>query len=211
VKELKRPLSLNISFPPGSTEIIWQVPSYSEIFKAGSPPRIHGKFTTSPADHGTKRQGPGLLRARDSQNGRLLEQVPSYGLMGNVSYRSALTFSQTLIVFPFEAGTGKSVLWYANVNPPVFHLGDSHCWSVRRSSKTSRQCGSLGVHHSLCISTTSGTILKRTSGGYSHRCCSNFATSPIPTTIFFPLSIRHTAMVHKAPAMKSLSNALRTW
>ena len=74
-----------------------------------------------PADHGTKRLGRGLLTATHSQNGKLRDQVPSYGLLGNVSYHPALTFSHTLIVFPFVAGAGKSVFWYANVNPFVFH------------------------------------------------------------------------------------------
>ena len=49
--------------------------------------------------------------------------------MGNVSYRLALTLSQTLMVFFFVAGAGKSVLWYANVNPSGFHLGDLGCSS----------------------------------------------------------------------------------
>ena len=96
--------------------------SCREIFEAGSPLRIHGKITTLPADRGTKRPDRGLLTARSSQNGKLLGRVPFYGLMGNVSSRPALTFSQTLIVFPFIAGAGKSVLWYANINPSVFTL-----------------------------------------------------------------------------------------
>ena len=36
--------------------------------------------------------GRGLLTARYSQNGSLLGRVPSYGLMGNVSYLPQLTF-----------------------------------------------------------------------------------------------------------------------
>ena len=101
------------------------MPSYKKISEAGSPPRIHGGITISPVNHGTERPGRGLLTARHSQNGKLVDRVPSYGLMGSVSYRLALTYSQTLIV-PFVAGAGKSVLWYANVDPSVFHLGDLH-------------------------------------------------------------------------------------
>jgi len=61
------------------------VPSYKKIFEAGSPPRIHGRITTSPLNHGTERPGRGLLTARHSQNGKLVDRVPSYGLMGSVS------------------------------------------------------------------------------------------------------------------------------
>src|SRR5712691_6954620 len=131
--------------------------------------------------------------------------------MVNFIYLPVLTFSQTLIVVSFVAGAGKSVLWYANVNSSVFHRGDLRCRPVLRLSKTSRRCGNLVTHHSLCISTTSGTILKRNSGGYSHQSYSSFATSPIPTMISFPLSIRHTALGHKAPAMKSLSSVYWIW
>jgi len=124
VNELKRRSSLNISpVLTGSAEIVWQVPSCRKIFEAGSPPRIHGKITTSPADHDTRRPGCGLLTARHSQNGNLPDRVPSYGLTGNVSYRPALTLLQSLIVCPFVAGAGKSVLWYANVSLYVFTLG----------------------------------------------------------------------------------------
>ena len=42
--------------------------------------------------------------------------------MGNVSYHSAPTFLQILIVFPLIAGAGKSVLWCAGVNLSLFHL-----------------------------------------------------------------------------------------
>ena len=52
--------------------------------------------------------------------------------MGNVSYRPVLALLQTLMVFPFVAGAGKSVLWYANDNPSVFHIGDLCCWPVLR-------------------------------------------------------------------------------
>jgi len=31
---------------------------------------------------------------------------------------------------PFVAGAGKSVIWYANINLSVFHLGDLRCWPV---------------------------------------------------------------------------------
>ena len=143
---------------PGSADIVWQVPSCGEIFNAGSPPQIHGKITSSPADHGTKRPGRGLLRARNSQNGKLLDLVPSYGLMGKVSYHPVLTFLRALIVFPFIAGAGKSVLWYANVIPSVFRLRDLRCWPVLQLSKTSKECGNLGTHHLLCISMTLGMI-----------------------------------------------------
>jgi len=125
MNELKCELSPNISqYLPGSAKIGCQVPSCREIFEAGSPLQIHGTITTLPADHGTKRPGHGLSTAQHSQNGKPLDQVPSCGLMGNVSYRLALTFLQTLIVFPFIAGAGKSVLWYADLNSSISHLGD---------------------------------------------------------------------------------------
>jgi hypothetical protein len=133
VNELNRQfLSEHFAVLPGSAEIVWQVTSCRGIFEAGSPPQIHGKITTSPVDHGTKRPGRGLLTARHSQNGNLLDRVPSCGLMGNVSHYLALTLSQTLMVFPFVAGAGKSVLWYANVIPSEFHPGDLCCWPVLR-------------------------------------------------------------------------------
>ena len=104
--------------------VVWQVPSCRENqFEAGSPPRTHGKITTSPVDHGTKRLGHGLLKARHSRNGKLLNKVPFFGLMGNVSDHSVLAFLRTLIDFPFVAGAGKSVLWCAGFILSVFHLG----------------------------------------------------------------------------------------
>ena len=95
VNELKRQLPLNISQYSLGAKTVWQVPSCREIFGAGSPPQIHGKIITSPADHGTQKRGRGLLTARHFQNGKPLDRVPSYGLMVYVSYPSALIFFDT--------------------------------------------------------------------------------------------------------------------
>jgi len=83
------------------------MPSCREIFEAGSPPQIHGKFTTLPVDHDTKRPGRGLSTARHSQNGNPLDRVLSYGLMGNVSYRPVVTFIGIIAdtdSLPFHSG-----------------------------------------------------------------------------------------------------------
>ena len=93
VNELNRKPSPNISqYYPGALRFVWQEPGCEQIFEAGSPPRIRPKITTSPANHDTKTPGRGLLTARYSQNGSPLGRVPSYGLMGNVSYCPQLTF-----------------------------------------------------------------------------------------------------------------------
>ena len=98
VNELNRKSSPNISqYYLEALRFVWQEPGCEQISEAGSPPRIRPKITTSPANHDTKTPGRGLLTARYSQNGRLLDRVPSYGLMGNVSYLPELTFFQTLM------------------------------------------------------------------------------------------------------------------
>ena len=59
---------------------------------------------------------------------------------------------------PLCSGRWEKRPLVSNINPSVFHLGDLPCRPVLRLSKTLRECGILGTHHSLCISTTSGTI-----------------------------------------------------
>ena len=44
-----------------------------------------------------------------------MEEVLSYGSMGNVSCCPAVTLSQRLMD-PFVAGAGKSVFWYVNIS-----------------------------------------------------------------------------------------------
>ena len=102
----------------GSAKILSQVTSCGGIFDVGSPPLIHGKITTLPSNCDKTRQARGSLMAIHSRNGKHQDQVPSYGYMGNVSCHPALTLSQRLMVLPFVAGCGKSVLWY--VNCPIF-------------------------------------------------------------------------------------------
>jgi hypothetical protein len=55
------------------------------MLENGSPPLIHGKITTSPANRITKGLPRGLFKATRSQNGKHPEQVPYSGYMGNVS------------------------------------------------------------------------------------------------------------------------------
>jgi hypothetical protein len=45
---------------------------------------------------------------------------------------------------------------------------------------------------------------KRDLYGLLSSCYSNFAASPIPTTLSFPLSIRHTSMAHEPPVTTNL-------
>jgi hypothetical protein len=66
----------------------------------------------------------------------------------------------------------------------------------------------MASHHSPCFTTILRRMKRRTSVGRSHRCYSGFVTSRIPTTMSFPLSIRHTARAHKAPVTTNLSNVL---
>ena len=120
----KRELSPDISVATGNAEILWQVKSYWIIFKSGSPPLILGKTSTSRGNHGTVRLGRGSSRATQSQNGKILDQVRSYGSMGNVSYRLAFTFSKRLMSPLTLAGAGKSVLW--SVKPSTFFVVRTH-------------------------------------------------------------------------------------
>ena len=96
----KRQLSPDISIAVRKAEVHWQVTSYWVTFKSGSLPPILGKTLTSRANHGTARPGSGSLRETHSQNGRIRDQVRSYGSTGNVSCRSALTFSQGTDALP---------------------------------------------------------------------------------------------------------------
>src|SRR5712691_4513218 len=93
----KRQLSPDISIAARKAEIHWQVTSYCAIFKSGSLPPILGKTLTLRTNHGTARPGRGSLMATHSQNGRIRDQVHSYGSAGNVSCFPALTFSQRLM------------------------------------------------------------------------------------------------------------------
>ena len=178
--------------------------SYWVIFESGSLPPILGKTSTSRANHGTARLGRGSLKARHSQNGRIRDQVRSYGSTGNVSCRPALTYSQRLMPSPFVAGAGKSVLWYAK-SSVVLSCGLT-IWSVPRSSRRLRLSRNPASHHLPYFSTISARIERSTSLDFSHRCYSSCATSPTPTTISCPLSIQPTPVVHKVPAMTNLSS-----
>jgi hypothetical protein len=71
-------------------------------------------------------------------------------------------------------------------------VAQRRAWSVRRTSLT-RDPTFLGR-------------MKKGPPWATHQCYSSLATSPIPTTMSFPLSIRHTAMVHKAPVTTNLSD-----
>jgi hypothetical protein len=120
---------------------------------------------------------------------------------GKRQYRSALTSTYSFAKtnnFTFEAGSGKSVIWY--VNPLIFSSRNLRQRLVLQSSRTLRTFVRPAVHRWRCITMTSGRTKRETSVGCSHRFCSNFVTNPTCTTISFSLSIRHTAMVNKAPA-----------
>jgi hypothetical protein len=100
------------------TEIVLQVTSCREIFEVGCLHLIHGKISTSPMNRGTAGPGHGSLKVTQSQNGKNPDRVHYYGFMGNVGRHPVLALSQTLMVFPFIAGAGKSVLWC--VEPSIF-------------------------------------------------------------------------------------------
>jgi hypothetical protein len=137
-----------------NAEILWQVTRGSGILKIGSPPPTHGKITTSLADCGTAGLGRGSLEATPSLNGNVLDRVPYYGSMGNVSCPPVLMHSQRLMVIPFVAGTGKSVLWY--VNTSLFGPEKLCCLVVLPSSRTSTQCGDLAWRHWVFFTMTIG-------------------------------------------------------
>src|SRR5260221_14389832 len=99
----KRQLSPDISIAPRKAEMLRQVTSYWAIFTSGSLPPILGKTSTSRVNHGTAGLGRGSLKATHSQNGRIPDQVRSYGSAGHVSCRSALTFSHRLMLFPVRS------------------------------------------------------------------------------------------------------------
>ena len=84
--------------------MLWQVTSCQIGFEIGSLPPILGKISTSPANRDIAILGRGSLRVTPCQSGRLLDIVPYYGLTGNVSCCSALTFPQRLTVFTFRSG-----------------------------------------------------------------------------------------------------------
>ena len=85
--------------PIGTTEIVWQVTSYSRMFEVGSLHLIHGRITILPANRDTLAQQRGLSKAAPSQNGNHPDQVPFYGFTGNVSPPSPV-FLQILMVSP---------------------------------------------------------------------------------------------------------------
>lgn len=89
--KLKRQISLmNLPLLVGITEAIWQVTSCSKIFEIGSRHLIHGRITTSPANHGTPERRLGLSKATPFKTGNRLDQAVFFGFMGNVSCPLAL-------------------------------------------------------------------------------------------------------------------------
>jgi hypothetical protein len=107
-----------ITNPTVITEIVLQVTSYRKVFEVGCLPLIRGKISTSPMNRSTAGRGHGSLKVTRSRNGKNPDRVHYYGSMGNVGHHPALTLSQRLMVFPFLAGAGKSVLWC--VEPSIF-------------------------------------------------------------------------------------------
>ena len=70
--------------------------------------------------------------------------------MGNVSFYTALMLSQGLIVFPVEAGAGKSVLWYVKISKFCSReLTVSASSTIIEEIEAMRKCGlaSLAFHY----------------------------------------------------------------
>jgi hypothetical protein len=78
----------------GSTEIVWQVISYREIFEIGYHPPTLGKITTSHVNCAMKGPQRGSFRETRSQIGEHQDRVHSYGSMENVSYDQILAISE---------------------------------------------------------------------------------------------------------------------
>jgi NACHT domain len=97
-------------------EILRQVITYRKIFPSGYHHLTLGRITIMPANHATLGLDHGSFRVTRSQNGkRLSPGVPFYGFTENVCYCIALALLQTLNVFLFVAGAGKSVFWYVKL------------------------------------------------------------------------------------------------
>ena len=175
-----------------------QIPT-NGISEIGSLPLIHGKTITLLVNPTTKAPQPGSWRVRRFQNGKHPDRVPCCGCMGNVSGRLPLTLSQRLIILLPRSGRRKE----CSVVREAFNIISRNLWCrpVLRSSRRSRQCENAGSHHSRSITMTSGKTKRRTSAGYSLPFYPSFATSRTPTPMSFPISIPHTIMAHKVPAM----------
>jgi hypothetical protein len=162
------------------------VTSCGILFTAGSHPLIHGKTSILSANHGTPTPEYGSLTAPHSRNGKNLDRVPCSGSMGNVSHGPALILSHILMVLPFRSGRWQEC--YLVRSHSIFLSEELMALPVPQSSRTSTICVKLTAHHLRCTIMISGRTKKWTSVGFSHLFYSNFATSPMPTTISFPLS-----------------------
>ena len=89
-------------------------------------------------------------------NGNLLAQVPSYGLMGNVSISYPYSFLK-LIISVITAGAGKSVIWcdkYPNSSYSRAYVAGL----VLQLLRISAPCRNLGWRHLHSFTATSGKI-----------------------------------------------------
>jgi hypothetical protein len=179
-----------------------------EIFDVGCLLLIHGKITMRLVDRGTARQEHGLWTATRSRNGKILVLVLFYISLGSVSFQPMLNLSDCLTVISFLSGRRQECT-LVRLRCNITVLRTYSFWLVLQSSRKSRQCVNLGSRHWRCFSMTSEKIRRRIYVAYCRPCYSSFATSPIHTTIFYPLSTRHTDKVHKALEMTNLSNVLK--
>ena len=69
----------------------------------------------------------GWFKVTLTQNGNLLDQARSYGLMENVSISSSYVYLE-LMVAASAAGAGKSFIWYDDISIVVF--ARLCCWPV---------------------------------------------------------------------------------
>ena len=94
----------------GGAERDLQVTNCDRTSGNGFRHQIRGRITTSPMNLGIAEREHGGFTVTPTRNGNLLVQVPSYGLMENVTISHSY-FSLELTISAFSAGAGKSVIW----------------------------------------------------------------------------------------------------
>ena len=87
--------------------------SYGATFGNGFRLQIPGRITILVVNLDTVEPERGGFKVTLMQNGNVLVQVPSYGLMGNVSISFLYSFMR-LTMTASAAGAGKSVIWCDN-------------------------------------------------------------------------------------------------
>jgi hypothetical protein len=96
-----------------------QVTSYGRTFGSGFHLQIPGKITILLVNLGTVEPERGGFKVTLMRNGNHLVQVPSYGLMENVSILYLYSFLG-LMITATAAGAGKSVIWCDNLS--IVHI-----------------------------------------------------------------------------------------